>query len=236
MSIATKRFWFKTKTPFVDIMNPMIAKTKFKRVISLLVVGVVLGTSFSQVALARSSSANATISQVVTVTGDKQTPDERLNALREKHQIRLTIQRERIITSKCRAAQNIVVSFGVRFDAVSAKRERIYTTINSRLDLIITRLKNLGVDVAKVRILKQTFEHQLADLRELFTNYSQILDDLGKQDCRQNPASFQAALIEARDLVMSIKILTNDFHKLIKTDLREILVRLVEAKAEVRSE
>jgi uncharacterized coiled-coil protein SlyX len=154
------------------------------------------------------------------------TREERLEARKEKYQLRLTFAQEQRLKSRCKASQGKIRSLEGRIKGIETSRSQVYGNLLERLTVLSSRLDEQGYNVS-------TLNEQLIDLQiniDTFNvqleNYKTAVSDLAEMDCESNPEAFKASLEEARESLNELKTSSNDIRTYMKGTLKTILQQI----------
>jgi hypothetical protein len=164
----------------------------------------------------------------------------RLDKAKLDFKVKLTAVASARIKERCVNAQSQVAKLNDKFGNSVTKRTKAYEALQSRLDKLVTKLKEKGVDTA-------TLEQQITELDTKITTYNTDLDaykqslvDLKEVDCKTDPDAFKAALEASRaahvKIVEDVTGIRTFLKDTIKPTLKEILTSLEKSETDSESD
>lgn len=170
---------------------------------SILTVGSLVATPVTVLAhegdvQSESTTNTSTSDSTATTEAKKKEMTDRINKFKEQFKIKQTEAQKTVLKAKCTSAQGVVKKHHEKFGNSVTKRTNAYKNLHDRLDKLVTKLKEKGVDTTtleqQVTVLNTMLDNYNTDL----TAYKQTLSDLKDVDCKTDPDAFKAALEAAR--------------------------------------
>ena len=166
-----------------------------------------------------------------TAVEDKSTGrEERLESYKAKASAKLAEAQAKRITTRCKAAQIKISTYRKTATVVIENRTNVYLGIADKLDTLLAKMQSAELNTVTLETARDDMRADLVILKDSFENYDTALADLEAMDCASDPDSFNAALVEARNLQTSLKTQVQEFRqfaseqiKLILQDLRQQL-------------
>ena len=104
------------------------------------------------------------------------------------------------IAKKCSRAQTILQKVKTKDITNAEIRRQTYTGLATQLNALIGRLERQNVDTAGLKSSQAKFNGSISQYLSDYESYKTALDDAVVMDCASDPAGFEAALIDARQL------------------------------------
>ena len=197
--------------------------------IKLLVVALFLGVLTFAGPVFAESETTSTDHTDTTMQDSTSAEDKRASRIAEYKQImadKLTEAQTKRLTNKCKSAQGLVTSYHAKLNNVIANRKKVYMEIGDKLDSLITKLQNAGIDTTKLETARDDIKSEAQALSDSLDSYDIVLSDLESMDCESDPEGFKAALEDARDLQNKLREQATEFRRFATTELREIIKEL----------
>lgn len=159
-----------------------------------------------------------------TILEDKATGRaERLESYKAKVSAKLAEAQSKRIASRCKTAQVKITAYRKTVTTVVENRTKVYVAIGEKLDNLLAKMQKAELNTQTLETAREDMRADLAVLKTSFEDYDTALADLEAMDCVSDPESFNAALLEARNLQTTLKTKTQEFRQFSTSQIKLIL-------------
>lgn len=132
-----------------------------------------------------------------------------MNARTEKRKaeakLKLTAVQQKRIQARCKNAQGLVRSVGVKVKGVETSRTKIHANLVERLTELQTKLDAKNVDTTQLKAEIAELKVKIATFDTDLAAYKQLVADLAELDCTADPAAFKTSLDSARASLQKVR-------------------------------
>ncbi len=179
--------------------------------------------------------ATTEIAETISAEDKSTGRTERLESYKAKVATKLADAQAKRIVARCKTAQVKISAYRKTATTLVENRTNAYIRIGEKLDALLVKMQMAELNTVTLETAREDMRADLVTLNTSFENYDTALADLEAMDCASDPDSFNAALVEARNLQASLKTQAQEFRqfaseqiKLILQDIRQQIVNKTE--------
>ncbi len=183
-------------------------KDRIKLLVSVLLtlplIGVIPAAAVAHAETTTSSTTKPLITQATdAIKADtaqlKQALQARIQARKDKLQVRLSALEQQRLKTRCKSSQGVVSSLQARINGIETAHTKAHTHVVSQLTDLSAKLPAQGLDNTQLQTEITNLNAQIAKFNSDFATYKDDVSDLAVMDCAADPVGFKASLEASRN-------------------------------------